>query len=122
MQQHHCTRMRLMCRIEILLRKSERKSDTLHHLAQYRQTRFMKNHSCFTEFRQSFWPVPRRKVTVIGRSEPLLDVCRLAWVQTAQPGSTVTARLGFGCLRKIEKLNAPGEQLVYYALRHVMTF
>src|SRR4030095_12940709 len=77
MQQHHCTRMRLMCRIEILLRKSKRKSDSLHHLAQYRQTRFMKNHNCFTEIRQSSWPVPRRKVSVIGRSESLLDVCGL---------------------------------------------
>src|SRR4029453_9601942 len=122
MQQHHCTRMRLMCRIEILLRKSKRKSDTLHHLAQYHQTRFMKNRNRLTKVRQSFRPVPRRKVTVIGRSEPLLDVCGLRWVQTAQPGSTATARLGFGCLRKIEKLNAPGEQLVYYALRHVMIF
>src|SRR5262245_49361587 len=103
--------MRLMCRIEILLRKSKRQSNTVHHLAQYRQTRFMKNHNCLTEIRQSFWPVPRRKVTVIRGSEPLLDVCRLAWVQTAQPGSPVTSSIGFGCLRKIEKLNAPGEQL-----------
>src|SRR5262245_34266011 len=117
MQQHHCTAMGLVCRIEKLFRKFKRESDTLHHLAQYRQTRFMKNHDGFTEIKQSFWPVLRRKVTVIGRSKPLLDVCRLAWIQTAQPRSTVAAHLGFVCQRKIEKLNAPGEQLVYYALR-----
>src|SRR5262249_15679925 len=101
--------MRFMCRIEILLCKAKRKSNTVHQLAQYQQTRFMKNNNCFTKIRQSFWPITRRKVTFIGRSESLLDVCRLAWVQTAQPSSTVTASFGFGCLRKIKEHNTSSE-------------
>jgi hypothetical protein len=35
--------MLLVCGIEILLWKSKRKRDTVHQLAQYRETRIMKN-------------------------------------------------------------------------------
>src|SRR5215813_391107 len=101
--------MRFMCRIEIPLCKSKRKSNTVHQLAQYRQTRFMKNHNCFTKIRQPFWPITRRKVIFIGGSESFLDVCRLAWVQTAQPSSAVTASFSFGCLRKVKECNASSE-------------
>src|SRR5262245_51098519 len=101
--------MRFMCRIEILLCKSKRQSNPVHQLAQHRQARFMKEHNCFTEIRQSFWPITRRKVTFIGRPESFLDVCGLAWVQTAQPSSTVTASFGFGCLRKVKERNTSSE-------------
>src|SRR5262245_17864517 len=112
--------MRFMCRIEILLRKSKRKSDTAHYLPQHQQARFMKNRNCLTEFRKSFWPVFRRKITVIGRPESLLNVCGLAWVQAAQPGSAITAGFGFPCLRKVKERNTLSEQLVYNDLRHAM--
>src|SRR6266545_7050871 len=82
----------------------------------------MKDRNCLAKSRESFWPVRRWKVTVIGRSESLLNVCGLAWVQTAQPGSAVAACFGFRGLRKIEEGNTPTEQLVYYSLPHAMVF
>src|SRR5438876_12163438 len=108
--------MWLVCRVEILFRKAKRKSHTVHYLPQYQETRFMKSPNCFTKSWKLFWPIIRRKVTVIGRSESLLDVCGLGWVQTAQPGSAVTARFGFPRLGKVKELNASSKQLVYDAL------
>src|SRR5262249_42872432 len=77
---------------------------------------------CLMKSRESFWPVPGRKVAVIWRPETLFNVCGLGWVQTAQAGSAVTAGFGFGFLRKVEELNAPSKQLIYYGLRHAMIF
>src|SRR5262249_59151839 len=101
--------MRLVCRIKILFWKAKRQSNTVHYLAQYQQTRFVKNENCLVQLAETFRPVLRRKVTVMGRSESLLNVCRLAWVQTGQSSSAVTASLRFGFLLHIEDLDTPSQ-------------
>src|SRR5262245_23851930 len=82
----------------------------------------MKNRNCLTEPSGSFGPVPRRKVTVIGSPDSLLNIRGLRWVQTAQPGSAIAAGLRFRCLRQSKELNTPSEQIVDYVLRHAMIF
>src|SRR4029077_982577 len=80
----------------------------------------MKNRNWLMKLRESFWPVTRRKVTVVRRSESLLNVCGLAWIQTAESSAAITAGLGFSCLRKVKERDTPSEQLVYNALRYAM--
>src|SRR5215467_13587297 len=80
----------------------------------------MKNRNCLTKPNGLFRPIAGREIGVIRRSESFLNVCGLARIQTRQAGSAIAARLGFRFLRQMEKINAPGEQLIYHALRHTM--